>query len=60
MHGPQAYTADKAHKYGAPELEIKALGNWRTGDAYSEVYNRALPSRAMLASALFNTEEPRS
>jgi len=59
-HAPRSYTAVKARKYGAPGLEIKSLGNWRTGDAYSEIYDRALPSRAMLASALFNAEEPRT
>ncbi|KAF4609994.1 hypothetical protein D9613_010503 [Agrocybe pediades] len=59
-HGCRFYAADKARKYGATGLEVKALGNWRTGDAYSEIYNRSLPTRAMLASALFNADEPRS
>ncbi|KAF4621784.1 hypothetical protein D9613_012121 [Agrocybe pediades] len=59
-HACRFYAADKARKYGASGLEVKALGNWRTGDLYSEVYDRSLPTRAMLASALFNADEPRS
>jgi hypothetical protein len=39
-------------------LEIKALGNWSTGDAYSEIYNRGPPRKAMLASAMFNADKP--
>jgi len=38
-------------------LEIKVLGNWSTGDAYSEIYNRGPPRKAMLASAMFNADE---
>jgi hypothetical protein len=57
-HGGRFYTADKAGKHGASGLEIKALGNWSTGDAYSEIYNRGPPRKAMLASAMFSADKP--
>jgi len=57
-HGGRFYTADKAGKHGASGLEIKALGNWSTGDAYSEIYNRGPPRKAMLTSAMFNADKP--
>jgi len=56
-HGGRFYAADKAGQHGANGMDIKALGNWKTGDAYSEIYNRALPVKAMLASAMFNPEK---
>src|SRR6266446_4247241 len=59
-HGGRFYTADKAGNHGAASMEVKALGNWSTGDAYSEVYNRGPPRRAMLASSMFNAEKPES
>lgn len=57
-HGPRYYTANKATNYGASGLEVKALGNWKTGDAYSEIYMRSLPTGGMLASAMFNAQKP--
>ena len=59
-HGGRFYTADKAGNHGAAGLEVKALGNWRTGDAYSEIYSRGPPRRAMLASSMFNADKPES
>ncbi|KAJ3502645.1 hypothetical protein NLJ89_g8791 [Agrocybe chaxingu] len=59
-HGGRFYSADKAGIYGASGIDIKALGNWKTGDAYSEVYNRAMPVRAMLAASMFSAEKPDS
>jgi len=59
-HGARFYAADKAGKHGAASPDVKALGNWKTGDASSEVYNRALPGKALLASAMFNADKPES
>ncbi|PPQ70700.1 hypothetical protein CVT25_010617 [Psilocybe cyanescens] len=58
-HAARFYTADKASSYGALKLDVKALGNWKTGDAYSEIYDRTLPVSAMLASAMFNAQNQR-
>jgi hypothetical protein len=57
-HGGRFYTANKAGNHGAARLEVKALGNWRTGDPFDEVYSRGPPRRAMLASSMFNADKP--
>ena len=57
-HAGRPYTASVAREHGAAAIDTKVLGRWKTGDAYSEVYDRALPRSAMLATAMFNAENP--
>lgn len=57
-HAGRPYTASVAREHGAAAIDTKVLGHWKTGDAYSEVYDRALPRSAMLATAMFNAENP--
>lgn len=57
-HGGRIYSAEKAASHGASGLDVKALGNWKTGDAYSEIYMRVLPTGAMLGAAMFNAQKP--
>jgi hypothetical protein len=59
-HGGRFYTADKAGNHGAARPEVKALGNWSTGDPFDDVYSRGPPRRAMLASSMFNADKPES
>lgn len=57
-HAGRPYTASVAREYGAAAIDTKVLGHWKTGDAYSEIYDRGLPRNAMLATAMFNAEKP--
>lgn len=59
-HAGRPYTAIVAREHGAAAIDTKVLGRWKTGDAYSEVYDRGLPCNAMLAAAMFNAENPDS
>ena len=59
-HGARFYAADKASKYGAASDQVKAMGNWKTGDPFAEVYNKGLPAKALLASSMFSAKKPDS
>lgn len=59
-HGGRPYTAAVAREHGAAAMDTKVLGKWKSGDAYSEVYDRGLPRNAMLAAAMFNAEHQES
>ncbi|KAF9471271.1 hypothetical protein BDN70DRAFT_901472 [Pholiota conissans] len=55
-HAGCLYTAAKARENGAAAIDTKVLGRWKSGDAYSEIYDRSLPRSAMLTSAMFSAE----
>ena len=59
-HVGRRYTTANTRDHGATSSEAKALGRWKSGDAFDDVYDRALPKKAMLASAQFNAERPES
>ena len=56
-HAGHLYTATVAREHGATATDTKVLGRWKTGDAYSEIYDRGLPKSAMLATAMFNVDK---
>ena len=59
-HAGRGFTATNARQHRASANDTKALGRWSTGDSYSACYDRALPTSAMLAAAMFNAEKPES
>jgi hypothetical protein len=59
-HAGRGFTANNARQHRASANDTKALGRWSTGDSYSACYDRALPTSAMLAAAMFNAEKPES
>lgn len=59
-HAGRPYTAAVAREHGAAATDTKVLGRWKSGDAYSEIYDRGLPKSAMLATAMFNADKPDS
>ncbi len=59
-HAGRPYTAAVAREHGAAATDTKVLGRWKSGDAYSEIYDRGLPKNAMLATAMFSADKPDS
>ncbi|KAK7049043.1 hypothetical protein R3P38DRAFT_3345932 [Favolaschia claudopus] len=57
-HAGRGYTAKTARENGASSAEVKALGGWSDSGSYRACYDRALPLRAMLAAAMFDSEHP--
>ena len=59
-HAGHGFTANNACQHRASANDTKALGRWSTGNSYLACYDRALPTSAMLAAAMFNAEKPES
>jgi hypothetical protein len=57
-HAGRGYTAKTARENGASATEVKALGVWSDSGSYRACYDRALPVRALLAAAMFDSEHP--
>ena len=56
-HAGRGFTATNARQHRASANDTKALGRWSTGDSYSACYDRALPTSAMLAAAMFKKNQ---
>jgi hypothetical protein len=47
-----------ARSHGASGADVKALGRWKTNDAFPNCYDQAVPLEGMLGAAMFNARKP--
>ena len=60
-HAGRNFAARSTRSHGSSVSDTKALGGWDKGkDSFTDIYDRVLPIRALIAAAMFDANQPAS